>query len=82
MKIVLFRYDTGIVATLSLRYDDCRRPSKGGPRGGSVSKIQNNSLPRRASKEALRRESIVWRRFSWSGCELPFMSVSPEQLIL
>jgi hypothetical protein len=32
--------------------------------------------------EALMRESIVWRRFSWSGCELPFMSVSTEQLIL
>jgi hypothetical protein len=29
--------------------------------------------------EALRRESIVWRRFSWSGCELPFMSVSTER---
>jgi hypothetical protein len=28
--------------------------------------------------EALRRESIVCRRFSWSGCELPFMSVSNE----
>ena len=28
--------------------------------------------------EALRRESIVCRRFSWSGCELPFMTVSNE----
>ena len=24
-------YDTGIAATLSLRYDDCRRPIKGRP---------------------------------------------------
>ncbi len=28
--------------------------------------------------EALMLESIVWRRFSWSGCELPFISVSTE----
>ena len=28
--------------------------------------------------EALRRESIVQRRFSGSGCELPFMPVSTE----
>jgi hypothetical protein len=28
--------------------------------------------------EALMRESIVWRRFSWSGYELPFISVSTE----
>jgi hypothetical protein len=31
MKIVLFRYDMGMVTTLSLRYDDYRRPRRDAP---------------------------------------------------
>jgi hypothetical protein len=31
MKIVVFRYDAGIVTTLSIWYDDCRRPRRGTP---------------------------------------------------
>jgi hypothetical protein len=31
MKIVLFRYDMGMVTTRSLRYDDCRRPRRDAP---------------------------------------------------
>ena len=67
MKIVLFSYDTGIAATLSLRNDDCRRPTKGRPRSGSVSRIEKTPNPL-CLAEAMRRESIIWRRFS--GCEL------------
>ena len=67
MKIVLFSRDTEIAATLSLRNDDCRRPIKGRPRSGSVSRIEKTPSPP-CLAEALRRESFVWRRFS--GCEL------------
>jgi hypothetical protein len=43
MKIVLFGCDAGIVPTLSISYDDYRRPKTGRPRGGSATK--KNSLP-------------------------------------
>ena len=31
VKIILFRYNTGILTTLSLNYDDYRRPRRGAP---------------------------------------------------
>ena len=40
MKIVVFRYDAEIVTTLSIGYDECRRP-----RGGLGTKMQKNFLP-------------------------------------
>ena len=62
MKIVLFSYDTRIVATLSLTYEDCRRP-----RSGSVSKIQNNSLPRRTSQRLWGGSLLFVEDFHCSG---------------
>jgi hypothetical protein len=31
MKIVVFRYDAEIGTTLSIMYDECRRPQRGAP---------------------------------------------------
>ena len=50
MKIILFRYDAEIVTTLSISYDDCRRPRRGAPAANRWLKIQKNSLPSRASQ--------------------------------
>jgi hypothetical protein len=45
MNIVVFSSVAGIVATLSIRYDDCRRHKGASWCGGSVNKIQKNSRP-------------------------------------
>jgi len=37
-EIVTFTNDVGIVTSLSIRYDACRRPKTGHPRCGSVKK--------------------------------------------
>jgi hypothetical protein len=52
-----------MVATLSLRYDDCRRPSKGRPRGGSVSKFKTTPCPagpRRGPEEGVYRMEKIF----------------------
>ena len=58
MKIVVFRCDAGIVTTLSLMYDDCRRPRRGFLCGGSVTKIQKTPSPPCAGED-LRWGSFV-----------------------
>jgi len=50
MKFVLFRCDTGKVTTLSLGYDDCRRPRRGFLCVGSVTKTLIKRPARRASE--------------------------------
>jgi hypothetical protein len=77
MKIVLFRYDREL-----LQLSPSDRMIAAAPEGTPPRRIgEQNSKQLPAPPclaEALRRESIVLRRFSWSGCELPFMSVSTE----
>jgi len=45
MKIIVIRYNAGIVTNLSIRYDDCCRPRRGAPAADRRLKIQKNSLP-------------------------------------
>jgi len=58
MKIKVFRYNTGLLP-LSPSDTMVAAAHDGALSDGLVSKIQKNSLPRCASKEALRRESII-----------------------
>jgi len=50
MKIVVFRYDAGIVTTLSISYDDCRYPRRSAPLADRSLKIQKK-LPARCASE-------------------------------
>ena len=53
MKIVLFRYETGMVTTLSLRYDDCRRLRRDAPAADRWAKFKTTpcpAVPRRGPK--------------------------------
>ena len=59
MKIVLSRNDTGIVTTLSLRYDDCRRPRRVTPTADRWLKCKKTSCPP-CLGEALRRGSFIY----------------------
>ena len=61
MKPVLFRYDAEIVTTLSIMYDDCRRPRLGFLCGGSVTKNSKKTTCPPCLGEALRRRSFAER---------------------
>jgi hypothetical protein len=55
---------TGIVAAQRVSYDSCRRPRGGFLCGGRRIENKKTFLPRRASKEALRRDPSYRRGFS------------------
>jgi len=58
-------------------------PKRGFLCGGLESKIQKKVPAPQCLAEALMRESRVWRRFSWFGCEPDqFMPVSPGSISL
>jgi hypothetical protein len=60
-------------------YDDCRRPTKGRPLGGSVTNNSKITCPP-CLGEALRRGSIVYITiFMVFGANTLFMPVSPDQ---
>jgi len=50
MKFVVFRYDAGIVTTLSIGYDEYRRPRRGAPAADQGLKIQKQLHACRASE--------------------------------
>ena len=65
MKITGFRYNAGIVTTLSISYDECRRPRRGAPAADRW--LQKNSLPavpRRGPDAGVHRQ---WYDFHGSG---------------
>jgi len=58
LKIVAFSFDAGIVSTLFIWCDECRRPKTGRPRGGSVIKMTPlPAVPRRGPEEGVLRIS-------------------------
>jgi hypothetical protein len=74
----VFRNGAGLVTPLFIRFDENRRPKKGRPRDGSVTKYKKTPA-RRASEKPCCGGSSYIARFSWIGCEPNrFMSVSPE----
>jgi hypothetical protein len=77
MKIKVFRYTTGIAATLSLIHDDCLRPKTGLP-VRRIGKQNSKKVPAPPClAEALSRESIEKIKFSWfEGESDEFMPVS------
>jgi len=62
MKIVLFRYDTGIVSTLSLKYDDCRRSRRDAPAADIGEQIHTPcpATPRRGSDTGVYRMEKIF----------------------
>jgi hypothetical protein len=59
MKIVVIRWDFGIVTILSINYDERRRAKKGRPHGGSLTENTINLPIPPCLGEALRREFIA-----------------------
>ena len=82
VKIIVFRYNTGILTNLSLNYDDYRRPRRGAPAADWwIKNTKKTSLPRRASERPWGGYPSYSGDFFWFQCErYRFMSISCENI--